>query len=32
VDCSTEPITVLREGAITKAELEEALVGVESFS
>ena len=32
VDCSTEPITVLREGAITKAQLEEALVGVESYS
>jgi len=32
VDCSTEPITVLREGAITKAELEEALIGVESLS
>lgn len=32
VDCSTEPITVLREGAITKAELEEALVGVETYS
>ena len=32
VDCSTEPITVLREGAISKAELEEALIGVESLS
>lgn len=32
VDCSTEPITVLREGAIGKAELEEALLGVESVS
>ena len=32
VDCTTEPLTVLREGAITKAELEEALLGVESYS
>lgn len=32
VDCSTEPLTVLREGAISKAQLEEALLGVESYS
>ena len=32
VDCTTDPITVLREGAITKAQLEEALLGVETFS
>jgi L-threonylcarbamoyladenylate synthase len=32
VDCTSEPITVIREGAITKAQLEEALLGVESYS
>ncbi len=32
VDCTGEPITVLREGAISTAQLEEALVGVESLS
>ena len=32
VDCTTEPLTVLREGSITKAQLEEALLGVESYS
>jgi L-threonylcarbamoyladenylate synthase len=32
VDCTTEPLTVLREGAISKAQLEEALLGVESYS
>src|SRR5437660_2887441 len=32
VDCSSDPITVIREGAITKAQLEEALIGVESYS
>jgi L-threonylcarbamoyladenylate synthase len=32
VDCTSEPITVLREGAISKAQLEEALAGVESYS
>ena len=32
VDCTTDQITVLREGAITRAQLEEALAGVESYS
>ena len=32
VDCTTEPLTVLREGTITKAQLEEALLGVASYS
>jgi tRNA A37 threonylcarbamoyladenosine synthetase subunit TsaC/SUA5/YrdC len=32
VDCTSEPLTVLREGAIAKAQLEEALLGVESYS
>jgi L-threonylcarbamoyladenylate synthase len=32
VDCTTEPLTVLREGAISKAQLEEALLGVEAYS
>ena len=32
VDASTEPITVLREGAISKAQIEEALLGVETYS
>jgi L-threonylcarbamoyladenylate synthase len=30
VDCTTEPLRVLREGAITLAEIEDALAGVES--
>jgi L-threonylcarbamoyladenylate synthase len=30
VDCTSEPITVLREGAISRAQLEEALAGVET--
>jgi len=32
VDCTTEPLTVLREGTISKAEIEEALLGVASYS
>ena len=32
VDCSTEPITILRVGAISAALIEEALVGVEAYS
>lgn len=32
VDCTSEPLTVLREGTISKAQLEEALLGVESYS
>ena len=32
VDASSEPITVLREGAISKAQIEEALLGVETYS
>ncbi|HEX9268430.1 MAG TPA: L-threonylcarbamoyladenylate synthase [Candidatus Limnocylindria bacterium] len=31
VDCSAEPVTVLREGAVSRAEIEEALSGVEAF-
>jgi L-threonylcarbamoyladenylate synthase len=32
VDCTTDQITVLREGSITRAQLEEALLGVETYS
>ena len=32
VDCSTEPITILRVGAISAALIEEALAGVEAYS
>ena len=32
VDCSTEPITILRVGAISAAEIEAALAGVEASS
>jgi len=32
VDCSTEPITILRIGAISAALIEEALAGVEAYS
>lgn len=32
VDCSTEPITILRVGAISAALIEEALAGVEASS
>ena len=32
VDCTSEPLTVLREGSITKAQLEDALLGVGSSS
>jgi len=32
VDCTTDQITVLREGFITRAQLEEALVGLETYS
>lgn len=32
VDCSTEPITILRVGAISAAQIEETLVGVEASS
>lgn len=32
VDCSTEPITILREGAIARAEIEEALAGIEALT
>ena len=32
VDCTTDQITVLREGAITRAQLEEALAGVATYS
>ena len=32
VDCSTEPIRILRVGAITAAQIEEALAGVEASS
>ena len=32
VDCTTDQITVLREGFITRAQLEEALVGLETYT
>ncbi len=32
VDCSTEPITILRIGAISASLIEEALAGVEAYS
>ena len=32
VDCTTDPIKILREGAITTAEIEEALANVEAYS
>ena len=32
VDCTKEPLTVLREGAISRAQIEEALIGVEAYS
>ena len=32
VDCTTDQITVLREGSITRAQLEEALIGLETYS
>ena len=32
VDCTTDPIKILREGAITTAEIEEALANVEAHS
>jgi L-threonylcarbamoyladenylate synthase len=32
VDCTTDQITVVREGSITRAQLEEALVGVETYT
>lgn len=32
VDCTTEPIKILREGAITTAQIEEALAHTEAYS
>lgn len=32
VDCTADPVTVLREGAITRAQIEEVLAGVEAYS
>ena len=32
VDCTTEPIRILREGAITTAQIEEALAHTEAYS
>ncbi len=32
VDCTTDQITVLREGSITRAQLQEALLGLETYS
>src|SRR5688572_11987432 len=32
VDCTTDPIKILREGAITTAEIEDALANVEAYS
>ena len=32
VDCTTDQITILREGFITRAQLEEALVGLGTYS
>jgi L-threonylcarbamoyladenylate synthase len=32
VDCTTEPIRILREGAITTTQIQEALAGTEAYS
>jgi L-threonylcarbamoyladenylate synthase len=32
VDCTTDPVTILREGAISRAEIEEALTALEAYT